>query len=51
VVDACGRRARVLAGVALTIRPPAPTRLRMVGWMLVGTSAAAAIILIASSRL
>jgi hypothetical protein len=38
----------LLVAVVLAFRPPAPTRLRMVGWTLISTSTAAALILIAS---
>lgn len=38
----------LLVAVALAFRPPAPTRLRTVGWTLVSTSTAAALILIAA---
>jgi hypothetical protein len=38
----------LIAGSWLAVRPPAPARLRLVGWTLVAVSAAAALMLIAS---
>lgn len=38
----------LLVASALALRPPAPTRLRTVGWTLISTSTAAALILIAA---